>query len=81
MNADNELSHVTIHRDFWINPLNGDPALVHPVTHRGRRIFPLNFTCPEDGEMRIFVRPIRQGISTTTRYFYATMKLDYEIKG
>lgn len=68
---DNEIHTEEIHRDFWVN--NSQGVMQHPINDRGRRLLKLDFTVPEDGELRVFFKP--SGNITTTRFFYANFML------
>ena len=65
---DNEIVSEQIYRDLWVN--NSQGVMSHPTNDTGRRVLSLNYTVPEDGEIRIFYKPI--GSVTANRFFYPT---------
>ena len=63
---DDEIASEQIYRDLWVN--NSQGVMSHPTNDTGRRVLSLNYTVPEDGEIRIFYKPI--GSVTANRFFY-----------
>lgn len=76
---DSEDSFEVVYRDFWKNPTGGEEneTLSGALNDRMKRKIDLDYTCPEDGEFRIFFKPV--GTLTATRYFYPTIGIDYDI--
>lgn len=55
---DAEDVHTELWRGFWKAGGAGVAAFTHPVNDQHRRKLPLDFTCPADGQLRIYYKPV-----------------------
>lgn len=73
---DNEVDNTVLYKDLWMNPVNTGDYPPQP-THTGnsndyrQRIYPINFTAPQDGWLIIIADPVRALNSVGNDYFYA----------
>jgi len=74
LDNDGEDIHTTLWRGFWKAGGTGVAAFTHPVNDHHRRTFPVNFTTPTDGQLRIYYKPhsVDPRPNTTNDYFYHT---------
>lgn len=73
LDNDNEMTSVEIYRGFWRTPVSdsmGQLPFTHPINDIHRRVYPLDFTVPEDGYLITFMRPLRLLASVGNDYFY-----------
>lgn len=73
---DGEIDSVVVYDDFYKDREGTDNDLTAAMNDRTRQIFDLDFTVPEDGELRVFVKPV--GTITATRYDYMQTIINME---
>ena len=77
VDSDTEMENTTLFRDFFFNPNQpGQPAFTGNGNDKHRRIFPVDQTVTEEGEISLYFKP--QGNITANRYYYVGIQILFE---
>lgn len=78
LDNDNEDTHTTLWRGFWLAGGTGASAKTIPVTDETRIVIPLgDFVVPTDGDLRIYFKPVNVDPRPNTSTDYAQLSTSY----